>query len=132
MKMSYVRLVVGISLLTVIALASCDLFGSDEPVSRSERRDTFLSQLKAGQYDRLNGNMHPDVREAAMNTANYWTEELGAGGGWEFQVISTTQVEITAGPVASVGQTFNFTYGLRGDDYYFTKISRNGDDIAPR
>ncbi len=130
MKMSYVRLVVGISLLTVVALASCDLFGSDDGVSRDERRDTFLAQVRAGQYDRLNGNMHPDVRVAEANTENYWIAELGAKGGWEFQVVSTTLVNVTAGPVPA-NSTLTFTYGSRGDDYYFTSISLNGDQIAP-
>ena len=133
MKMSYVRLVVGVALLTVVALSSCDLFGEEEGVSRDERRDTFLSQLKAEQYDRLNGNMHPDARVASANEATYWTGLLGDGGGWEFEKVSTTQVNITGGPNASDGETFTFTYGARGDDYFFLTIAVSGatGQIAP-
>jgi hypothetical protein len=135
MKMSYVRLVFGVALLTVIALASCELFGEEEGVSRDERRDTFLAQIKAGQYDRLNGNMHPDAREASANTADYWTTLLApdSASDWEFDVISTTEVKITAGSTSIDGETFTFTYGSSNDDYFFLTIAVSGatGQIAP-
>jgi len=133
MKMSYVRLVVGIALLSLVALASCELFGSEEGVTRDERRDAFVAQIKAGSFDRLNGNMHPSVRVSTMNAASYWEDKLdAAGAGWELTVLSTNEVKIDSSPDGSAEGTLTFSYGESNDDYFFLEINHSTlGKIAP-
>ncbi|TVR91455.1 MAG: hypothetical protein EA428_05895, partial [Spirochaetaceae bacterium] len=95
-------------------------------------RDIFISQIQAGQFNRLNENMHPNVRIAEMNEATYWENALDdAGSGWSFTVLSTSQVRVDSSPSSAAVGVLTFTYGSRGDDYYFTRIDLNAAQIVP-
>lgn len=126
MKYKSVRLVLGIAILSVVLISSCDLFGSDDDgVSREDRRDEFISHLLNQRYDRLTRTMDPNIPGMNLFDENAWKATLQVAGNpvWSFGSKTTDTVIINS--VTGIGRApgvFYFTYVKRGDDFFFSRI----------
>lgn len=132
-----VLLVLAVGLVAV--MISCDLNG--DGVSRSDRIDMFVSDLRNDRYDRLTRHMDPNIDGRNSWDGGTWRSALNApdgAGGWELQKQSNTRVNISdsnAGGGLDDGH-FTFSYVQRGDDYYFLRITHTTSggtttEIAP-
>lgn len=120
----------------VITMAGCDMSGSEDSISRSERVDLFASQLANEDFDRLNGNVHPSDRDGGQNAGTVWATELGCtvNGTWTCVDVSVNKSGSPSSIVFSeegTDYTISFTYRQQGDDYYFKTVSIGGTQFAP-
>ena len=118
----------------LVALAiSCDLNG--DGVSRSDRVDGFVSDLRNDRYDRLTRHMDPNIEGRNSWDGGTWRSALNLGDGsgqWDIQKQSETRVNVSNSSGAIKEGYFTFSYVQRGDDYYFSRIVHStAGEIAP-